>query len=297
MAKSLRSKFKRKMRSIARTKKTPKELALLDGAVARRTAYELQNSNPLCVVSACKKSDLCVIKNGKAECIRKHLLNQLAKKHQIHHKNKHRLNVKYEKKGSHLAHGQLGKHNCSRSELLSMGGRLLQWFTDMHGVSGGVDKSLGVHHIACRGDVAWMFEQWDGNSDGMLSKDELLPLESGTERCTSQFIDMCDDIEIDGYISIDEWCDCFSFADNHRHEPPCHKAKHSVNPHIQGVYIPYCDLEGFYRAEQCHEGQCWCVDKYGREFDKSRVQHQLPDCGQYASKLVKDDIANLKTRL
>ncbi|KAK5979149.1 hypothetical protein GCK32_009368, partial [Trichostrongylus colubriformis] len=42
MAKSLRSKFKRKMRSIARAKKAPKEHALLEAAVARRAAYELE---------------------------------------------------------------------------------------------------------------------------------------------------------------------------------------------------------------------------------------------------------------
>ncbi|ETN69297.1 hypothetical protein NECAME_15397 [Necator americanus] len=40
MAKSLRSKFKRKIRSIARAKKAHKELTLLEGAVARRVEYE-----------------------------------------------------------------------------------------------------------------------------------------------------------------------------------------------------------------------------------------------------------------
>ncbi|VDO18821.1 unnamed protein product [Heligmosomoides polygyrus] len=44
MAKSLRSKFKRKMRSIARVKKAPKEHALLEAAVARREAYELEQA-------------------------------------------------------------------------------------------------------------------------------------------------------------------------------------------------------------------------------------------------------------
>ncbi|CAJ0601000.1 unnamed protein product [Cylicocyclus nassatus] len=40
MAKSLRSKFKRKMRTIARVKKAPKEQKLLEAAVARREEYE-----------------------------------------------------------------------------------------------------------------------------------------------------------------------------------------------------------------------------------------------------------------
>ena len=46
-----------------------------------------------------------------------------------------------------------------------------------------------------------------------------------------------DDMVVDGNISVDEWCDCFSFADDHRHEPPCHKAKHAVDPHIAGKQI------------------------------------------------------------
>ncbi|EPB67647.1 hypothetical protein ANCCEY_13261 [Ancylostoma ceylanicum] len=28
----------------------------------------------------------------------------------------------------------------------------------------------GAHKIACRNDVAWMFEQWDGDNNGLLSK-------------------------------------------------------------------------------------------------------------------------------
>ncbi|KIH48210.1 hypothetical protein ANCDUO_21723 [Ancylostoma duodenale] len=62
-----------------------------------------------------------------------------------------------------------------------------------------------------------------------------MPLEgNGREACVAQFIDMCDDMVVDGNISVDEWCDCFSFADNLRHEPPCHKAKHAVDPHMTG---------------------------------------------------------------
>uniref|UniRef100_A0A0K0CY34 Thyroglobulin type-1 domain-containing protein n=1 Tax=Angiostrongylus cantonensis TaxID=6313 RepID=A0A0K0CY34_ANGCA len=118
-----------------------------------------------------------------------------------------------------------------------------------------------------------MFEQWDGDEDGLLSKDELMPLERNErEACVAQFIDMCDDMVVDGKISVDEWCDCFSFADDLRHEPPCHKQKHSVDPHKK---------EGYYRPEQCHNGFCWCVDRFGREFDNSRIKGELPDCAQY----------------
>ncbi|KJH45749.1 thyroglobulin type-1 repeat-containing domain protein [Dictyocaulus viviparus] len=48
-----------------------------------------------------------------------------------------------------------------------------------------------------------------------------------------------------------------------------------------GVFLPRCDLEGYYRPEQCHKGYCWCVDRFGREFDNSRIKNELPDCGQY----------------
>ena len=40
MAKSLRSKFKRKMRAIARVKKAPKEAARLNEAVKRRDQFD-----------------------------------------------------------------------------------------------------------------------------------------------------------------------------------------------------------------------------------------------------------------
>ncbi|CAI4227450.1 unnamed protein product [Auanema sp. JU1783] len=173
---------------------------------------------------------------------------------------------------------------CNDHELNAMGGRILQWFNDVHLTVRGVDKSLKEHTLACRDDVAWMFLQWDGDDNGYLTKHEIIPiLKGGQEKCIEQFFDRCDDINIDNQLSIDEWCDCFNFADNLRHEPPCHKAKHAVDPHVLGAFLPRCDLEGYYRPEQCHGGSCWCVDKYGREFDKSRVEKGLPDCGQYGS--------------
>ncbi|KJH43895.1 hypothetical protein DICVIV_10080 [Dictyocaulus viviparus] len=44
MAKSIRSKFKRKMRSIARVKKAHKNNAFLEAAVSRREAYEREQA-------------------------------------------------------------------------------------------------------------------------------------------------------------------------------------------------------------------------------------------------------------
>ncbi|KAJ1352285.1 hypothetical protein KIN20_008585 [Parelaphostrongylus tenuis] len=164
------------------------------------------------------------------------------------------------------------------------------------------EESEGIrqraHKVTCRRDVAWMFEQWDGDEDGLLSKDELMPLERNErEACVSQFIDMCDDMVVDGNISVDEWCDCFSFADDLRHEPPCHKQKHSIDPHVKGVFLPRCDLEGYYLPEQCHNGSCWCVDRFGREFDNSRTKAELPDCGQYANELDIEDKTDLLHRI
>eukprot|EP00081_Caenorhabditis_elegans_P001471 NP_001023099.1 vertebrate proteoglycan TESTican homolog [Caenorhabditis elegans] len=198
------------------------------------------------------------------------------------------------------------KNHCTRSELMRMGGRLVKWFKDVHAQESGADHTLKLHSVPCRVEVGWMFNQWDGNQDGKLSKvgfvvsveAELRPIErGGNEACVEEFIDMCDDMVVDGSISVDEWCDCFTFSDDLRHEPPCHKAKHDVDPHLLGVFLPRCDLEGFYKPEQCHDGNCWCVDRYGREFDKSRVQNTLPDCGQYASDMTEEDIAFLRERL
>ncbi|VDN18993.1 unnamed protein product [Gongylonema pulchrum] len=139
------------------------------------------------------------------------------------------------------------------------------------------------HRKACRMDVAWMFQQWDGDSDGELTLKELAPLESDSnEKCLRAFLDRCDtEPGNDNVITLDEWCDCFEWADDVRHEPPCHAAKHLQDPHLLGAFHPRCTLEGYYKAEQCHENECWCVDKFGREFDNSRVIGQLPDCGQY----------------
>jgi len=165
-----------------------------------------------------------------------------------------------------------------------MGGRLLQWFTDVH-THAEVNRELPLpaHHISCRRDVSWMFQQWDGDSNGELSTDELRTLESDKhEHCIKPFLDRCDD-DFDDAISLDEWCDCFAWADDVRHEPPCHAAQHKNDPHLLGAFHPRCDVDGYYKAEQCHERVCWCVDRFGREFDQSRSIGKMPDCGQYST--------------
>ncbi|CAB3406779.1 unnamed protein product [Caenorhabditis bovis] len=277
--------------------------ALLIGLLAISATAKLQifpndAEEKLCIIAGCADDEMCVVDTTKnsAKCVDQAQLQQFVKAHQLEHSPIAR-HQQHHTAAEHAEHDFNSKHQCSRLELLQMGGRLLKWFKDVHTTEAGNDRTLRMHSMVCRPEVAWMFVQWDGNNDGQLTKSELRSLErGGNERCIEQFIDMCDDIDVDGTISVDEWCDCFTFSDDVRHEPPCHKAKHGADPHLLGVFIPRCDLEGYYKPEQCHDGHCWCVDRYGREFDKSRVQNQLPDCGQYASDLTEEDVAFLKAR-
>ncbi|CAL2042227.1 unnamed protein product [Caenorhabditis brenneri] len=243
-----------------------------------------------CAQAKCSEEEMCIMiqETHEVQCMGPKEALDFVK---AHNNKQHKQRVATPAQKAHANH-------CTRSELMRMGGRLVKWFKDVHSQESGADHSLRLHSVPCRAEVGWMFNQWDGNNDGKLSKTELRPLErGGNEQCVEEFIDMCDDMEIDGSISIDEWCDCFTFSDDLRHEPPCHKAKHDVDPHLLGVFLPRCDLEGFYKPEQCHDGHCWCVDRYGREFDQSRIQNSLPDCGQYASDLTEEDVAFLKARI
>ncbi|EGT53819.1 hypothetical protein CAEBREN_18607 [Caenorhabditis brenneri] len=243
-----------------------------------------------CAQAKCSEEEMCIMiqETQEVQCMGPKEALDFVK---AHNNKQHKQRVPTPAQKAHANH-------CTRSELMRMGGRLVKWFKDVHSQESGADHSLRLHSVPCRAEVGWMFNQWDGNNDGKLSKTELRPLErGGNEQCVEEFIDMCDDMEIDGSISIDEWCDCFTFSDDLRHEPPCHKAKHDVDPHLLGVFLPRCDLEGFYKPEQCHDGHCWCVDRYGREFDQSRIQNSLPDCGQYASDLTEEDVAFLKARI
>uniref|UniRef100_A0A3B3ZZ90 Thyroglobulin type-1 domain-containing protein n=1 Tax=Periophthalmus magnuspinnatus TaxID=409849 RepID=A0A3B3ZZ90_9GOBI len=40
-----------------------------------------------------------------------------------------------------------------------------------------------------------------------------------------------------------------------------------------GAYVPQCDADGEYSAEQCHgsTGYCWCVDANGREHQGTKT--------------------------
>jgi len=204
------------------------------------------------------------------------------------------MDAKIEKTNSiserHSEEGSGPKFDCNDQQLKEMGARLLQWFSDVHATEQGANSPLPKHHISCRQDVGWMFQQLDGDQNGHLTVHELYSLEQDRyEPCIKPFLDRCD-IGADDTISLDEWCDCFQWSDHVKEEPPCHKAQRNSDPHLLGAFVPRCDVDGFYRPEQCHEGHCWCVDRLGREFDHSRTRGRHADCGQYADSTDDEDI-------
>jgi sparc/osteonectin/cwcv/kazal-like domain-containing proteoglycan (testican) len=189
-------------------------------------------------------------------------------------------------------HGEQDVVDCSDKELDAIGNRLRIWFGAVHHEEPQTVVHVAKHHISCPREVGWMFGRLDGDSDGVLTPDELSSVENDArEKCLKAFLDRCDD-DGDDELNADEWCDCFQFSGREREEPPCHKARHKVDPHQLGVYLPRCDVDGFYRPVQCHEAACWCVDKLGREFDQSRVVQGRPDCGQYEEN--DDDLADIE---
>ena len=55
---------------------------------------------------------------------------------------------------------------------------------------------------------------------------------------------------------------------------PCQRerARRSHLPLTEGKYVPRCRVDGTYDEVQCDVaiGQCWCVDRDGREFRGTR---------------------------
>ncbi|KAJ7987342.1 hypothetical protein DPEC_G00325490 [Dallia pectoralis] len=51
-------------------------------------------------------------------------------------------------------------------------------------------------------------------------------------------------------------------------------------PVALGQYVPTCDSQGAYEATQCHGsiGQCWCVDRNGKEIPRTRTRAGRPLC-------------------
>ncbi|EPB67646.1 hypothetical protein ANCCEY_13260 [Ancylostoma ceylanicum] len=119
-------------------------LLLLVALVSAHTEIR-PKSDPLCIAARCKESDVCVVKNGEPQCISKQKIIKLARKHGLHHLNKHhpaKPHHKHQKHEEHAQHDRLGQHKCTHDELMSMGGRLLQWFSDMHRIHSGRDRQL-----------------------------------------------------------------------------------------------------------------------------------------------------------
>lgn len=53
--------------------------------------------------------------------------------------------------------------------------------------------------------------------------------------------------------------------------------KHSTG--LLGSFRPKCSESGDYKAIQCHESKCWCVDKQGTEVESTKVNlPQIPIC-------------------
>ncbi|TKR86885.1 hypothetical protein L596_011389 [Steinernema carpocapsae] len=254
--------------------------------------------NDLCVPLNCGQNQLCLVKDDKAECIDQ---TQLSKVHREHAENAGHLPHKHEARKHNPKHlATEHKNECNVKALHSMGFRMLQWAGAMYHSHDSISTAeMPKHRAVCRAEVAWMFTQWDGNNDGELTLRELYPLEADQrEKCLKEFLDHCDtEPGTSKVITVDEWCDCMNWADHYEKEPACHAEKYGKDPHEEGAFHPRCDLDGFYRPEQCHENECWCVDRYGREFDHSRVQGKLPDCGQYASLLTKEEKESLQSEL
>ncbi|KRY81763.1 Testican-3 [Trichinella pseudospiralis] len=271
-----------------------------------------------CMLIKCREDEVCTLINEIALCVTRHKANQLlletanfggdqsaedyeeaeeTYKHRfsdfkrLHANKKHHIktlgpSIKIDD-FEHIdkfppKHLQRYEKACSDKQLITIEALLLKWFGDLRMQStSAVPVLLPKHHVPCNQNVGWMFGQLDGNKDGRLQYEELFSLDHDKyKNCIHHFLDACD-ISQDGELSLDEWCDCFQWADREKEEPPCHAARRLTDPHLLGAFIPMCDVDGFYRPEQCYEAHCWCVDKWGREFDNSKTKGPA-DCGQYA---------------
>ncbi|XP_065156936.1 proteoglycan Cow isoform X2 [Atheta coriaria] len=173
---------------------------------------------------------------------------------------------------------------CTPNALQAMGNRLLDWFSVVMADSSKRRrpnrKSKARFPTVCKGEVRWMFQHLDLNGDGRLSLKELYDLEHDqSEVCLKPFLQQCD-TDRDVIVTPNEWCRCFQ-----RTERPCAAVKRKITPELLGVYVPDCDVQGYYRPTQCHSaiGMCWCVDKHGVEFANTRT-HGKPMCESLLSK-------------
>lgn len=182
---------------------------------------------------------------------------------------------------------QQQQQQCPPGALQAMGNRLLDWFSVVMADASkrrrsGRNKSKGVRFPdTCKTEVRWMFQHLDTSGspmgDGRLSPQELYDLEHDqSEVCLRPFLLACDR-DGDGTVTALEWCRCFQ-----RTERPCAAVRRKMAPttDMLGVYVPDCDVDGYYRPAQCHSstGLCWCVDKHGVEYANTRVHGKPRSC-------------------
>uniref|UniRef100_A0A5S6R5M7 Thyroglobulin type-1 domain-containing protein n=1 Tax=Trichuris muris TaxID=70415 RepID=A0A5S6R5M7_TRIMR len=253
-----------------------------------------------CSLIRCSEDEVCALLDNVALCMNRRTANHILRKAEGRSTAKllppkKRTSKKHKNAGTapkiddfdgmqHFAPKHIEDYDqaCTEKQLVTIEDLLVRWFTSLRMQSTNAEAvSLPKHHLRCQPDVGWMFVQLDGNGDGHLEHDELYTLDHEKyKNCIHHFLDQCD-LNQDALLSVDEWCDCFEWAGREREEPPCHAARRLTDPHLIGSFMPECNVEGYYRPEQCHGDHCWCVDKWGREFDHSRTIGHA-DCGQYS---------------
>lgn len=86
-----------------------------------------------------------------------------------------------------------------------------------------------------------------------------------------------DDTEVDTFSGDDN-----DEGSGYATEDSCtHLQQQMQNKGLTGVYIPRCTADGDFEQLQCHasRGQCWCVDKGGREIPSTRkTSPDMPHC-------------------
>ncbi|TKC33609.1 hypothetical protein EI555_010497, partial [Monodon monoceros] len=153
------------------------------------------------------------------------------------------------------------KRACSDLELRQMASRLLDWFKALH-ESGGQNKKTkaSLRPERSRFDTSIL----------PICKDSLglIIYLDKNERCAEAFFSSCDTYK-DSSIFNNEWCYCFQ----RQQDPPCQTELGSIQKRLG------CDADGYYKPTQCHgsTGQCWFVDRYGREVVGSR-KRGAADC-------------------
>ena len=60
----------------------------------------------------------------------------------------------------------------------------------------------------------------------------------------------------------------------------CQKDADKAAKSSDRAFVPQCDENGAFKKTQCHNGQCWCVNKNGKELKGTRTEFGNPPCEQ-----------------